>query len=557
MLHRTKKENDINEGKWIGVGGKMEGGESPEVCVLREVEEETGYRLTDYRLRGLLTFSSEGWEDEYIFVFSADGFEGTMTECKEGKLCWIDKGDIMGLNLWEGDRIFLRLLAEDTGFFSVKLMYSGDILLNHEVKIYSEPNTHSKVIGTIKKGEAINWISKSICEEKEWIRCGRKNNFGYIIGNNSDGTCTLKADTIQEKKEEKIENNFQNFDESLITKEEMEIANKYSKEILEEDNDKKDEDKENNESNSLSTEANNNSSNNDIFEKLDDNLQKPFDVDFDEVFKDDNIDNLYYNGDASNLDGAVKEEKKLVSNLLNMMETDEEQKNNISKALHSIKDIFPQQDNSFNSNNKDLLLSMLNSIPGGKKKEDNTFEKSISILDATAKQLQNDKGSVRLTNGKYNGNNISPKYYGSGWNGGSKAVIKTCKLSEIGNKIKGITNPINGAIKLNNISEAILEDGGKIGDKSKEALAGAAGSKVGEKIGVFIVKNVGKKLGPVVSLFPAVRGIKAIYTIAKLAGAAYITLKCSDIVEEFAKDVAKKITGKKEDKKSEKDEDKK
>lgn len=448
-------------------------------------------------------------------------------------------------------------------FKDSKIPKKGTGTTNEEVKVYEEPNTYSKVIGTIKKDEVIDWISKSICEEKEWIRCSRKNNFGYIIGNNSDGTCTLKEDTIQEKKEEKIGGGFQNFNESLIAKEEMEIAKKYLKEILEEDNDKKDEDKDNNESNSISTEANNNSSNNDIFEKLDDNLQKSFDVDFYEVFKDDNIDNLYYNGDASNLDGAVKEEKKLVSNLLNMMETDEEQKNNISKALHSIKDIFPQQDNSFNSNNKDLLLSILNSIPGDKKKEDNTLEKGISILDETAKQLQKEKGSVRFINGKYNDNNISPKYYGSGRNGGSKAVIKTYKykLSEIGNKINGIIKPIKIKIKLNNISEAIVEDGVKIGDKTIETIAGEAGSKAGGGIiGNVIVKNVEKMLGHAVSLFPAVRGIKAIYTIAKLAGAVYITLKCSDIGEEVAKDVAKKIIGKKEDEKTDKnkkEEDKK
>lgn len=245
-----------------------------------------------------------------------------------------------------------------------------------------------------------------------------------------------------------------------------------------------------------------------------------------------------------------------------MMETDEEQKNNISKALHSIKDIFPQQDNSFNSNNKDLLLSMLNSIPGDKKKEDNTLEKGISILDETAKQLQKEKGSVRFTNGKYNDNNISPKYYGNGRNGGNKAVIKTYKykLSEIGSKINGIIKPIKITIKLNNISEAIVEDGVKIGDKTIETIAGEAGSKSGGIIGNVIVKNVEKMLGHTVSLFPAVRGIKAIYTIAKLAGAVYINLKCSNIGEEFAKDVAKKIIGKKEDEKKEKnkkEEDKK
>ncbi len=129
MLHRTAKERDVNKDKWIGVGGKFEPGESPEECVCREVFEETGYRLTSWRMRGVLTFVSEGWEEEIIFLFTADGFEGTEHACREGELCWVPKEDVPGLNLWEGDRVFLRLLEEDAPFFSLTLRYRGDSLV--------------------------------------------------------------------------------------------------------------------------------------------------------------------------------------------------------------------------------------------------------------------------------------------------------------------------------------------------------------------------------------------------------------------------------------------
>lgn len=128
MLHRVKKENDVNKDKWIGVGGKFEPGESPDECLLREVWEETGLRLTSYRPRGILTFASEGWELEYIFLYTADGFEGEVKECEEGALEWVKKDKIEKLNLWEGDRIFHRLLWEDAPFFSLKLSYRGDQL---------------------------------------------------------------------------------------------------------------------------------------------------------------------------------------------------------------------------------------------------------------------------------------------------------------------------------------------------------------------------------------------------------------------------------------------
>jgi len=128
MLHRVKKEHDANRDKWIGIGGKFEEGESPEECVVRETLEETGLTLTDYRYRGLVTFVSDRWETEYMHLFTADGYTGTLRECDEGVLEWIDKSALMALPHWEGDRIFLELLDQDVPFFSLKLRYEGETL---------------------------------------------------------------------------------------------------------------------------------------------------------------------------------------------------------------------------------------------------------------------------------------------------------------------------------------------------------------------------------------------------------------------------------------------
>ena len=125
MLHRTVKKKDVNKDKWIGVGGHFELGESPEECVCREVLEETSYRLTSYRFRGLVTFLSGDGVTEYMSLFTADGFEGEEIVCDEGELEWVPIEKIGELNLWEGDKIFLRLLAEDAPFFSLKLVYDG------------------------------------------------------------------------------------------------------------------------------------------------------------------------------------------------------------------------------------------------------------------------------------------------------------------------------------------------------------------------------------------------------------------------------------------------
>lgn len=126
MLHRIVKKNDVNKDKWIGVGGHFEFGESPEDCVLREVKEETGYTLTSYQYRGLVTFVFADIEMEFMSLFTADGFEGEPIECNEGVLEWVPIDEIENLNLWEGDKIFFRLLKEKIPFFSLKLVYNLD-----------------------------------------------------------------------------------------------------------------------------------------------------------------------------------------------------------------------------------------------------------------------------------------------------------------------------------------------------------------------------------------------------------------------------------------------
>ena len=128
MLHRTMKENDLNHDKWIGIGGKFEDKESPEECVIRETMEETGLTLTSYKYRGIVTFVSDKWETEYMHLFTADGFEGELIECDEGELDWIAKDKLLELTLWEGDKIFLRLIDTPCPFFSLKLVYRGEEL---------------------------------------------------------------------------------------------------------------------------------------------------------------------------------------------------------------------------------------------------------------------------------------------------------------------------------------------------------------------------------------------------------------------------------------------
>ena len=130
MLHRVKKKNDVNQDKWIGVGGKFEDKESPEECLLREVLEETGLTLTNYRFRGIVTFASDGWETEYMHLYTATGWTGDIKECDEGNLEWVGKKAVYDLPIWEGDKIFFRLIENpENPFFSLKLSYEGDTLV--------------------------------------------------------------------------------------------------------------------------------------------------------------------------------------------------------------------------------------------------------------------------------------------------------------------------------------------------------------------------------------------------------------------------------------------
>ncbi|MBR5047305.1 MAG: 8-oxo-dGTP diphosphatase [Eubacterium sp.] len=138
MLLRNKKKNDENAGKWIGVGGHFEEGESPEECMLREVYEETGLILTGYQYRGIVTFVSDRYETEYMHLFTATGFRGTLKDCREGDRRWIPKDQVFSLNLWEGDRAFLTFLMEDKDFFSMKLVYEGDSLVKIQSNIYGK-----------------------------------------------------------------------------------------------------------------------------------------------------------------------------------------------------------------------------------------------------------------------------------------------------------------------------------------------------------------------------------------------------------------------------------
>ena len=128
LLHRVKKEQDDNRGKWIGIGGKFEDGESPEECMLREVKEETGLTVSSYRYRGIITFVSSVCPTEYMHLFTATAWTGELSDCDEGDLAWVEKSKLKALPMWEGDRVFLDLLNREIPFFSLKLTYAGEHL---------------------------------------------------------------------------------------------------------------------------------------------------------------------------------------------------------------------------------------------------------------------------------------------------------------------------------------------------------------------------------------------------------------------------------------------
>ena len=138
MLNRNKKQDDQNSGKWLGIGGKFNDGEMPEECAIREIAEETGLSVEPSALvyRGIVTFVSDACSTEYMHLFTCDDFHGKLCECNEGELEWIDKDAVLSLPLWEGDREFLRLIYGDSPFFSMKLVYEGERLVNSVCKIY-------------------------------------------------------------------------------------------------------------------------------------------------------------------------------------------------------------------------------------------------------------------------------------------------------------------------------------------------------------------------------------------------------------------------------------
>ena len=138
MLHRVKKKQDMNEGKWIGVGGHVEEGETPEEATRREIFEETGLTAGKLEYRGILYFYNDLWEDEVIHVYTSTDFTGMLRECDEGELAWIPKEEILSLNLWEGDKIFLKILLEEGPFFKLTLRYHGDELLSSELETKEE-----------------------------------------------------------------------------------------------------------------------------------------------------------------------------------------------------------------------------------------------------------------------------------------------------------------------------------------------------------------------------------------------------------------------------------
>lgn len=137
MLHRTKKKNDISQDKWLGIGGKFEAGESPEECIQREVREETGLNLLDKKLRGIVTYVSDVFETEYMYVYTSNDFDGQqIKECDEGDLEWISKEKVLDLPTWEGDKIFVQMIQKEEPFFSIKFIYEGEKLMDYTINSY-------------------------------------------------------------------------------------------------------------------------------------------------------------------------------------------------------------------------------------------------------------------------------------------------------------------------------------------------------------------------------------------------------------------------------------
>ena len=192
MLHRVSKKHDVNKDKWIGIGGHFEENESPEECLLREAKEETGLTLTSWKFRGIVTFISEGWNTEYMCLYTADGYEGEIIPCNEGVLEWIRKEDLLKLNLWEGDKIFLKLLQENAPFFSLKLAYKGDVL-TEAVLDGKKLKKHLEIEFEEKKNTDIYWDDVALfCYPNEYQLSIKEMNEGDILEIDSfDELCSI------------------------------------------------------------------------------------------------------------------------------------------------------------------------------------------------------------------------------------------------------------------------------------------------------------------------------------------------------------------------------
>ncbi len=138
MLHRIKKHEDINAGKWIGIGGKLEDGETSDECLIREVREETGLTLTDFRFRGEVYFLNDVYPNELMYLYTASRFEGELTDCNEGVLQWVEKGSVSTLPMWEGDKVFFRLMETLNEPFKLTLNYCGDALISHSYEMLNK-----------------------------------------------------------------------------------------------------------------------------------------------------------------------------------------------------------------------------------------------------------------------------------------------------------------------------------------------------------------------------------------------------------------------------------
>ncbi len=186
MLHRTKKAGDISKDMWIGVGGHFEGEESPVQCLLREVKEETGLTLTSYRLRGVITFLSDEAEGEYMFLYTADGYEGKLADCDEGELCFVKKSELNSLYFWTGDEIFLKLIRENHPVFDLILEYQGKtlkraVLDGRELELFDVLSEDFKETGLVRERSIVHELGSWHKTSHVWVVRKKEKGFDVLL----------------------------------------------------------------------------------------------------------------------------------------------------------------------------------------------------------------------------------------------------------------------------------------------------------------------------------------------------------------------------------------